>query len=149
MLINTGAEVALIVIATINVLALVALALAGFVIKGQIGRVMDMIRPVMDEVRPIMQDAHRMADTVTGMVGDVSAHVHEIATTSEHTVKDLTHRVETTGSIIQDTLSQPVIKFAAAAAGVGRALAMLRENGDHSDPRDLGEKELTTNGREK
>src|SRR5205085_9311928 len=71
------------------------------------------VPPIIDaDVKPILGNVQEITHRVSGIVSDVGQHVHEIAETGEHTVKEITHRVEATGQVVTDTVSRPVINAA-------------------------------------
>jgi uncharacterized protein YoxC len=146
---------ALVVIAIVNVLLLAGLVGAVFAILGAVKKVQAQIQPVLDRTKPIMDrvpvlmdevkpviagvnplidqsvkpilgNVQEITHKVSGIVTDLGEHVHEIAETGEQTVKHITRRVESTGQVVTDTVSKPVISAASVIAGIGRAFSVLK-----------------------
>jgi len=145
---SPAAQVSLVIIALINVLLLIGLVSAVVVavtqfkkLREQVQPVIDRVTPILEEVkpvvanvnpllegsvRPILGNIQEITHKVSGIVGDVGAHVHSIAETGEHTVKEITHRVEATGQVVTDNVSKPVISAASMFAGISRAFSVLK-----------------------
>jgi len=143
-----AAQWSLVIIAIFNVLlfaGLVAFVIVGVAefkkLRAQVQPVIDRVNPILEEVKPVVAGINPMIDhnikpilgevqditqKVSGMVSDISQHAHEIAETGEHTVKEITHRVEATGQVVTDTVSRPVISAAGFIAGLSRALSVLK-----------------------
>jgi len=154
------AQWSLLIIAVFNVLlfgGLVAFVILGVKelqkLRGQAEKVMDQVKPILAEakpvvasinpilnnnVKPILGNVQEITHKVSDIVTDLGQHAHEIAETGEHTVKEITHRVEATGQVVTDTVSKPVISIAGMIAGVSRALSVLKNyqgsaNGDRRE----------------
>jgi hypothetical protein len=144
------------IIALVNVLLLIGLVGIVFVAVGEFKKLRAQLQPVIDRVNPLLEEAkpiignvnpminnnvkpilvnvQEVTHKVSGMVSDLGEHVHEIAETSQHTVKDLTHRVEATGHVVTENVSKPVINAASVIAGVSRAFSVLKNyESNHED----------------
>jgi len=156
------AQWSLAIIALFNVLlfgGLVAFVIVGIKefqkLRSQIQPIIDRVTPILDEakpvvagvnplinnnVKPILGNVQEITHKVSGIVTDLGNHAHEIAETGEHTVKEITHRVEATGQVVTDTVSKPVISAAGVIAGISRAFSVLKnyqpgpEDGDRREP---------------
>jgi len=152
---SPAAQWSLVIIAVCNVLlfgGLVAFVILGVrqfqklreqvqPILDRVTPIMDRVPPIMDEVKPIVANVNPLINDnvkpilgnvqeithkVSGVVSDLGQHAHEIAETGEHTVKEITHRVEATGQVVAENVSKPVINIASFAAGLGRAFSVLK-----------------------
>jgi phage-related protein len=159
---SPAAQIALVVIAVLNVLfvgGLVAFIIIGVKefqkLRAQAQPIIDRITPIMDRVPPIMDEAkpivasvnplindnvkpilgnvQEITHKVSGIITDLGQHAHEIAETGEHTVKEITHRVEATGQVVAENVSKPVINVASFAAGLGRAFSVLKNYQKQTD----------------
>jgi uncharacterized protein YoxC len=148
-------QIALVVIAIVNVLLLAGLIGAVFAIlaavkkmQTQIQPVIDRTKPIMDRVpvlmdeakpviagvnplieqneKPILGNVQEITHKVSGIVSDLGTHVHEIAETGEQTVKNITQRVESTGQVVTENVAKPVISAASVFAGISRAFSVLK-----------------------
>lgn len=103
-------------------------------IMDRVPMIMDEVRPVVanvnplinENIKPILGNVQEITVKVSGIVGDLGQHAHEIAETGEQTVKHLSHRVESTGQVVTETVSKPVISAASIIAGVSRAFSVLK-----------------------
>jgi len=103
-------------------------------IMDRVPPIMDEVKPVVanvnplinDNVKPILGNVQEITHKVSDIVFDLGQHAHEIAETGEHTVKEITHRVEATGQVVAENVSKPVINIASFAAGLGRAFSVLK-----------------------
>jgi uncharacterized protein YoxC len=89
--------------------------------------ILENVQDLTQNVKPILGNVQEITHRVSDIVSDIGEHAHEIAETGQHTVKDLTHRVEATGHVVTDTVSKPVIGLAGVFAGIARAFSVLKE----------------------
>ncbi len=151
-----AAQTSLVVIAVFNVILfalLIGAVVMGVVafkkLQAQIQPVIDRVTPLLDEakpivanvnplinqnVKPILSNVQEITHKASGIVSDVGQRVHEIGQTGEETVKHLTHRVETAGQVVTDTVSKPAISAASIFAGINRAISVFRTYEKPNEP---------------
>jgi predicted PurR-regulated permease PerM len=82
------------------------------------------------------------ADQVLGKVEELTARVEPRITgaldTADRVVRDVSQKVETTTSIAEETISQPLIGAASLMAGITRGLHAYREMSEKGDGKDNG-----------
>lgn len=111
-------EKALIVIAGVNLLFVLILAVVVGILYGEVKR-------LRQRADPLLKDLHQL-------LGDLSPHLHQIVAsaegvveTTEHRVKDLSRRIEVTLAVLQEAILPPLIQSASWVVGVRQALSSL------------------------
>ncbi len=122
-------EKALILIAGVNFLFVLVLAVV-------VGILYKEVKRLRQRADPLLKDLHQL-------VSDLSPHLHQIATsaeevveTAEHRVKDLSRRIEVTLTMLQETVLPPLIQSASWVAGVRQALSSLVKPSSSSEPKE-------------
>jgi uncharacterized protein YoxC len=122
-----------IVIGVVNILVMVAMVALIFAVKAQVQTLSGRVEPIVSRAesivtaaQPIVRSAGEVVEQAKVLMTDTKDQVHEIAETSKRTVKDLSHRMQTTGAIVQETVTDPTIQVAGALAGIGKGLSALR-----------------------
>lgn len=125
---SSGAEWALAVIVLINTVFIAGIAIALFALNQKLGQLTEIARPVVDK-----------ANETLGKVGAVTAQASErinmVLDRTGQLVEDVTRKVETTTSIAEETIAQPLIGAASVMAGLSRGweaykAESAREKGD-------------------
>jgi hypothetical protein len=147
---SPAAQWSLVIIAIVNLLlmfGLIAGVIVGIVafkkLRAQIQPTLDRANGILDEtkqlvvkvspmleseVKPILHNVQEMTHKAGDIVTDVGHQAHEIAETSQRTVKKTSKRIETTGKLVTEGVTRPVIQFASMTAGIGRALSVMRNH---------------------
>jgi len=125
---SDGAVWALAVIVLINTLFIVAIAAALFVLNRKLEQATEMAHPLIEK-------ANETLARVENMTAQVSERVNAILDQTGHVVEDVTQKVETTTSIAEETIAQPLIGAASLMAGLSRGwdtykAELAKEKGD-------------------
>src|SRR5438093_4485762 len=104
---------ALAVIVLINTVFILGIAAALFVLNRKLEQLTEMAHPLMDK-------ANGTLARVEAMSAQVSERVNVILDQTGHLVEDVTQKVETTTSIAEETIAQPLIGAASVMAGLSR-----------------------------
>jgi predicted PurR-regulated permease PerM len=122
-------EKALIVIAGVNLLFVLVLAVVVAILYREVKR-------LRQRADPLLKDLHQL-------VSDLSPHLHQIAAsaegvveTTEHRVKDLSRRIEVTLEVLQEAILPPLVQSASWVAGVLQALSSLVKPSSSSEPKE-------------
>ena len=125
---SDGAIWALAVIVLINTLFIAGIAAALFILNGKLEKLTDTVHPLIDK-------ANETLVRVEGMTGQLSERVNVILDQTGHLVDDVTQKVETTTSMAEETIAQPLIGAASVMAGLSRGwdtykAQLAKERGD-------------------
>lgn len=116
---SQGAVWALAVIVLINTLFIVGIAVALFILNQKLTQLTDMAHPLVEKANEALQKV----DTLTAQVGE---RVNVILDQTGHVVETVTEKVETTTSIAEEAIAQPLIGAASVMAGVSRGWETFR-----------------------
>jgi predicted PurR-regulated permease PerM len=125
---DAGAIWALAVIVLINTLFIAGIAAALFILNGKLEK-------LTEAMHPLIEKANGTLARVEGMTAQVSERVNTILDQTGHLVQDVTQKVETTTSIAEETIAQPLIGAASMMAGLSRGwdtyrAQLAKEKGD-------------------
>jgi len=123
-----GAIWALAVIVLINTLFIAGIAAALFILNRKLEQLTEMAHPLIDK-------ANGTLARVEGITAQVSERVNVILDQAGHLVEDVTEKVETTTSMAEETIAQPLIGAASVMAGLSRGwdtykAELAKEKGD-------------------
>jgi methyl-accepting chemotaxis protein len=116
---NQGAIWALVVVLLINTAFIAGIAAFLFLLHRKIDQVSETVHPLVDRVNETLVKV----ETVTAQV---SEQVNGILDRTGHLVEDVTQKVETTTSIAEETIAQPLIGAASLMAGLSRGWDVYR-----------------------
>lgn len=125
---SSGAVWALAVVVLINTLFIIGIAVALFILNRKLEQLTEMAHPLIDK-------ANGTLAKVEGMTAQVSERVNAILDQTGHLMEDVTEKVETTTSIAEETIAQPLIGAASVMAGLSRGwdtykAQLAKEKGD-------------------
>ena len=110
---SQGAVWALAVIVLINTLFIAGIAFALFVLDKKVGQLTELAHPLVERANATLQKV----ETMTAQLGE---RVNVILDQTGHVVENVTQKVETTTSIAEETIAQPLIGAASVMAGITR-----------------------------
>jgi len=110
---SQGAMWALAVIVLINTLFIAGIAIALFVLNKKLEQLTEMAHPLAERANATLQKV----ETLTAQLGE---RVNTILDQTGHVVENVTHKVETTTSMAEETIAQPLIGAASVMAGISR-----------------------------
>jgi hypothetical protein len=90
------------------------------------------------QAQPLLGRAEELAGRVEQLVGNLDGRVNKVLDTTDHVVRDLSQKVESTTSIAEETISQPLIGAASLMAGISRGLSAYREMTEKGEGQDNG-----------
>jgi hypothetical protein len=125
---SNGAVWALAVIVLLNTLFIAGIAVALFYLNAKLERLTELAHPLADRANETLAKV----ETITAQV---SERANRILDQTEHLVEDVTQKVETTTSIAEETIAQPLIGAASVMAGLSRGwdaykAEVAKEKGD-------------------
>jgi uncharacterized protein YoxC len=125
---SDGAVWALAVVVFLNSLFMVGIAAALFLLDRKLAELTDLAHPLIDQ-------ANTALNKVETMTTEVSERVNLILDQTGRLVEDVSRKVETTTSIAEETIAQPLINAASVMAGLSRGwdtykTQMAKEKGD-------------------
>lgn len=125
---SSGAVIALAVIVFLNTLFVAGIATAFFLLYRKLAQLTEMAHPALQKVN----DTLARVENMTGQVGE---RVNEVLDQTGHLVEDVSRKVETTTSMAEETLAQPLISAASVMAGLSRGwdtyrAQMAKEKGE-------------------
>ena len=125
---SDGAVWALFVIVLINTVFIAGIAAALFILNQKLVQLSDRAQPLIDKA----SDTLSKADTMTAQA---SERVNVVLDQTERLIDDVSRKVETTTSIAEETIAQPLIGAASVMAGLSRGwdtykAQIAKEKGD-------------------
>jgi predicted PurR-regulated permease PerM len=125
---SSGAVLALAVIVFLNTLFIAGIAVAFFMLYRKLAQLTEMAHPVVDK-------ANETLGKVESITAQVSERVNLILDQTGRLVEDVSRKVETTTSMAEETIAQPLISAASVMAGLSRGWdtyksQMGKEKGD-------------------
>jgi predicted PurR-regulated permease PerM len=128
---SSGALWAIVVIVFVNSLFIAGIAVALWQIHAKLNELVQQARPLVGQAEAILGRAEET-------FGKVDQQVTSVLDSTEHLVRDVSRKVETTTSIAEETISQPLIGAASLMAGIHRGLSAYREMTEKGDGRNDG-----------
>jgi len=110
---NSGAVWALALVVLINTVFIAGMAVALFVLNAKLAQLADRAHPLLDR-------ANETLGRVEAMTAQVSERINVILDQTGDLVEDVTQKVETTTSMAEETIAQPLIGAASLMAGLSR-----------------------------
>jgi len=90
------------------------------------------------QAQPLLGRAEGVLGQVEALTGNVEQRVTGVLDTTDRLVRDVSQKVETTTSIAEETISQPLIGAASLMAGITRGLSKYREMTEKGDDNNNG-----------
>jgi len=110
---NSGAVWALALVVMLNTIFIAGIALALFVLNAK-------MKELTETAQPLMDRADDSLGRLEAMTAQVSERLNVILDQTGDLVEDVTRKVETTTSIAEETIAQPLIGAASVMAGLSR-----------------------------
>lgn len=117
---SSGALWAIVIIVFVNSLFVGGIAVALWIIHSRLSQLLQQAQPLIGRAEQILAKAEALTvktdQRVTGVLDS-----------ADHLVRDVSQKVETTTSIAEETISQPLIGAASLMAGINRGLSVYKE----------------------
>jgi len=110
---NSGAVWALAFVVLLNTVFIAGMAIALFLLNAKLAQISETAHPLIDKVNESL-------GRLEAMTAQVSERVNVILDQTGDLVADVTQKVETTTSIAEETIAQPLIGAASMMAGLSR-----------------------------
>jgi uncharacterized membrane protein len=125
---SSGAVLALAVIVFLNTFFIAGIAVAFFMLHRKLTQLTEIAHPVVDK-------ANETLGKVESITAQVSERVNLILDQTGRLAEDVSRKVETTTSMAEETIAQPLISAASVMAGLSRGwdtykAQMGKEKGD-------------------
>jgi len=125
---NSGAIWALAIVVLLNTLFIAGIALALFYLNNKLNR-------LTESAHPLMEKPSGSLSRLEAMTAQVSERINVMLDQTGDLVQDVTRKVETTTSIAEETIAQPLISAASMMAGLSRGwdayrAQMVKEKGN-------------------
>jgi uncharacterized protein YoxC len=117
---STGALWAVFLIILINTLFLAGIAGALWFLNAKLNQLLAKAQPLVDRAAETLK-------TVEQITVKLNDRVNQILDRTGAVVEDVSQKVETTTSIAEETISQPLISAASLMAGISRGLSAYKE----------------------
>ncbi len=114
------ALVAVFVVILINTFFLAGIAGALWFLNAKLNQLLAKAQPLVDRAAETMQNVEQMTVKLNERVNQILDRTGEV-------VEDVSQKVETTTSIAEETISQPLISAASLMAGISRGLSAYKE----------------------
>jgi predicted PurR-regulated permease PerM len=108
---SQGAIWALAVVVLINTVFIAGIAVALFVLNQKLGA-------LTESAHPLVEKANASLEKIEAMTAQVGERVNAIMDQTEHVVEHVSRKVETTTSIAEEAITQPLIGAASVMAGL-------------------------------
>jgi len=110
---NSSAVWALAFVVLLNTIFIAGMAVALFVLNAKLSQMAEMAHPLIEK-------ANETLGRLEAMTAQVSERINVILDQTGDLVEDVTQKVETTTSIAEETIAQPLIGAASVMAGLSR-----------------------------
>ena len=120
---SSGAVWALAVIVFINTAFIAGIAAALFMLHQKLAQLTQMAHPLMEKA----SDTLKKVDALTSQAGE---RLNVILDQTGRVVEDVSRKVETTTSMAEETIAQPLISAASVMAGLSRGWDAYKAQGD-------------------
>jgi uncharacterized protein YoxC len=117
---STGALWAVFLIILINTLFLAGIAGALWFLNAKLNQLLAKAQPLVDRAAETLQNVEQITVKLNDRVNQILDRTGEV-------VEDVSQKVETTTSIAEETISQPLISAASLMAGISRGLSAYKE----------------------
>jgi uncharacterized protein YoxC len=117
---STGALWAVFTIILINTLFLAGIAGALWFLNAKLNQLLAKAQPLVDRAAETLQHVEQITVKLNDRVNQILDRTGEV-------VEDVSQKVETTTSIAEETISQPLISAASLMAGISRGLSAYKE----------------------
>jgi uncharacterized protein YoxC len=117
---STGALWAVFLVILINTLFLAGIAGALWFLHAKLNQLLAKAQPLVDRAAETLQNVEQITVKLNDRVNQILDRTGEV-------VEDVSQKVETTTSIAEETISQPLISAASLMAGISRGLSAYKE----------------------
>ena len=128
---SAGAQWAIVFIVFVNSLFVGGIAVALWLVHAK-------LTELTRRAQPLVTRAEELLARVEDVTGKVDQRVTGVLDTADQLVKDVSQKVETTTSIAEETISQPLIGAASLMAGISRGLSAYKEMSEKGDGQNYG-----------
>ncbi len=141
MTLDTAATVSLyIVLVFVVIFALLTVALLGM-IAFSLRSLQTKVDTALDQVAPVLSKTTETLDTVQRVTSNIGERADAILERSESATEDVARKVEATASVVQKSISTPLINFASLVAGITEGLSSLNRQFGKSHDKNSKNKE--------
>lgn len=132
-MLSTWASISLIIFVAIFSLiavgALVALAFA-------MNKLQQQVEKLTTKVEPIIVKASTTLDTVQRVTVSVGDKADTILTRGEALTENVSHKVETTATVVENAVTKPLINLSSLLAGVSKGVSVYSHGGTNSQAKE-------------
>jgi len=128
---SAAAQWAIVFVVFVNSLFVGGIAIALWMLHARLSQ-------FMQQAQPLLGRAEETLGKVEEVAGKVEQRVSGVLDTADRVVRDVSQKVETTTSIAEETISQPLIGAASLMAGITRGLSAYREMTEKGDGKNHG-----------
>jgi len=126
-----AAQWAIVLIVFVNSVFVGGIAVVLWVLHARLSQLAAQSHPLIGRVEEVLGKVEELS-------GRVEQRVTGVLDTADRVVRDVSQKVETTTSIAEETISQPLIGAASLMAGITRGLSKYREMTEKGDGKDNG-----------
>jgi hypothetical protein len=128
---SAAGQWAIVLIVFVNTLFVGGIAFVLWRLHAQLSR-------LVTQAQPLIGRAEEVLGKVETLTGNAEQRVGGVLETAERVARDVSQKVETTTSIAEETISQPLIGAASLMAGITGGLRAYREMTEKGDGEDNG-----------
>jgi len=128
---SAAAQWAIVFVVFVNSLFVGGIAIALWMLHARLSQ-------LMQQAQPLLGRAEEALGKVEEMAGKVEQRVSGVLDTADRVVRDVSQKLETTTSIAEETISQPLNGAASLMAGITRGLSAYREMTEKGDGKNHG-----------
>jgi predicted PurR-regulated permease PerM len=128
---SAAAHWAIVFVVLVNTLFVGGIAVVLWVLYSRLSQ-------LVEQAQPLVGRAEEVLGRVEELTGKVEERVTGVLDTADRVVRDVSQKVETTTSIAEETISQPLIGAASLMAGITRGLSKYREMTEKGDGKNNG-----------
>jgi uncharacterized protein YoxC len=128
---SAGAQWAIAFIVLVNSLFVGGIAVALWLVYTRLNQ-------LMAHSQPLIERAEEVVGKVDELTQKLDERVSGLLDRADHLARDVSQKVETTTSIAEETISQPLIGAASLMAGISRGLSAYKEMAEKGDGQNNG-----------
>jgi uncharacterized protein YoxC len=110
-------EILVLIIAIAQALGVLGILAAAFYAIRVVSQISKRAQPTLDEARRTIANVNQVA-------ANVGSRVEGIASTGDTMVRDVTRKVENTTTLLQETISKPLIEISSITAGISKGISV-------------------------
>ena len=144
---NTAATISLyIVLVFVVIFAIMTVALLG-IIAFTLHTTRQKLEEALDKAEPVLAKTTETLDTIQRVTNNIGERADNILGRGEALTDEVSRKIENTASVVQKTVSVPLIRFSSVISGVTEGLASLSRHFGNSQTNESEEKGTRSNGR--